>query len=73
MSDLLEQVQFVVNADGEQQAVLLNISTWREIVTRLQLLEDEEDAAELEAARSEDDDLIPWDQVKSDFHTAHNV
>lgn len=73
MNDLVEQVQFVVNADGEQQAVLLSISTWRDILARLEQLEDEQDAADLAAARAEDDELIPWDQVKSELHAARNV
>ena len=73
MNDLVEQVQFVVNADGEQQAVLLSISAWRDILARLEQLEDEQDAADLAAARAEDDELIPWGQVKSELQATRDV
>ena len=37
----------------------------------LELLEDLEDAAEMEQAQHEDDELVPWEQVVADYRTSH--
>jgi PHD/YefM family antitoxin component YafN of YafNO toxin-antitoxin module len=61
---LLDSVQFVVDSDGHKSAVLVNLDVWEQILT---LLEDLEDAEEIRRARGEDEETIPWKQVKADL------
>ena len=61
---LLDSVQFVVDSDGHKSAVLVNLDVWEQILT---LLEDLEDAEEVRRARGEDEETIPWKQVKADL------
>ena len=61
---LLDSVQFVVDSDGHKSAVLVNLDVWEQI---LALLEDLEDAEEIRRARGEDEETIPWKQVKADL------
>lgn len=61
---LLQSVQFVVDADGHRSAVLVNLDLWEQILT---LLEDLEDAEEIRSAPEEDEETIPWEQVKADL------
>jgi hypothetical protein len=65
ISDLLSSVKFVVDPNGQQSAVVVDIEVWEEIVT---LLEEAEDADEMKKARSVQEELIPWDTVKKDFN-----
>lgn len=60
----LQSVQFVVDSDGHKSAVLVNLDVWEQILT---LLEDLEDAEEIRRAREEDEEIIPWEQVKADL------
>jgi hypothetical protein len=68
VTELLQSVQFVVDHEGKRKAVQVDLETWEEL---LDLLEDLEDAAEMEQARDEDDELIPWEQVVADYQTGH--
>ncbi len=61
ISDLITKTQYVIDSQGEKQAVLIDLSVWAEIVA---LLEDLEDAAEMEQLRLEDDEAVPWEQAK---------
>jgi hypothetical protein len=61
---LLDSVQFVVDSDGHKSAVLVNLDVWEQI---LALLEDLEDAEEIRRVRGEDEETIPWKQVKADL------
>ena len=61
---LLSSVQFVVDSDGHKSAFLVNLDVWEQILT---LLEDLEDAEEIRRAREEDEETIPWEQVKADL------
>lgn len=70
IAQMLDTVQFVIDGAGERRAVLLDIAMWEDI---LRLLEDLEDAEELRRAVEEDDEVIPWEQVKADYLAAHNV
>ncbi|MFB2921602.1 hypothetical protein [Aerosakkonema funiforme] len=45
---LLEKVQFVVDAEGNKSAVQLSVELWEELLT---ILEDLEDAEEIRLAR----------------------
>ena len=66
MSDmtLRQSVRFVVDSDGHKSAVLVNLDVWEQI---LALLEDLEDAEEIRQARDEDEETIPWEQVKAEL------
>ena len=57
VTDILGSVKFVVNPDGHQSAVVVDLDVWEQIVT---LLEDAEDAEEIEKARSIKEDVIAW-------------
>lgn len=72
VSETLTEVKFVVGADGQPTAALLDIEIWRTVVA---LLEEAEDQGVLRSylvrrrnARSpEDFGLIPWEQVEAEL------
>jgi len=57
VADILNSVKFVVDPNGQQSAVMVDMDVWEQIVT---LLEDVEDAEEIEKARSVKEETIPW-------------
>lgn len=59
--ELLETIQFVVDAQGNKKAVLFDLAVWEELLT---LLEDSEDAAEIRRLREAAEEAIPWEQAK---------
>jgi hypothetical protein len=61
---LLRSVQYVVDSDGHTSAVLVDLDVWEQILT---LLEDLEDAEEMRRTREEEEETIPWEQVKVDL------
>jgi hypothetical protein len=66
--EIFKSVRYVVNRDGQETAVQLDLAAWRALVA---LLEDLEDAAELKRARQEDDILVDWEEVVADYLKAH--
>ncbi|MFN8455652.1 MAG: hypothetical protein U0401_13465 [Anaerolineae bacterium] len=68
LAELLASVEFLVDADGKKKAAVVEWPMWEELLT---LLEDLEDAEELRQARQEDDELIPWEQVKAKYLVTH--
>jgi len=64
VSDILNSVKFVVDPDGQQSAVVVDLEVWEQIVT---LLEDAEDAEEIKKARSAKEETIPWKNAKRDL------
>ena len=68
LTELMNSIQFVVDSAGNRTAVQLDLAIWEELIT---LLEDLEDAADLQQARQEADDLIPWEQVVSEYQATH--
>lgn len=64
IADILKSVKFVVNPDGHQSAVVVDMAVWEQIVT---LLEDLEDAEDVKKARSIKEETIPWKTVKKDL------
>ncbi len=68
VTELLKSARFVVGADGEKQAVILDVAVWEELVT---MMEDLEDAEEMQQARQVDEDLISWEQVQAEYKAAH--
>ena len=67
LSDLEISVERITDAEGKPK-VILDQALWEEI---LSLLEDLEDAEELKRARQEEDESIPWEEVKVKYLTAH--
>jgi hypothetical protein len=59
--DLMERVRFVVDPQGTQSAVLLNVEDWDQLLI---LLEDLEDAEEIQQIRKNEEEEIPWEQAK---------
>ncbi len=68
IAEIMKTAQFVVDSDGNRKAVQLDLVVWEELIT---LLEDIEDAEEMAQARQEEDELIPWEQVISDYKATH--
>lgn len=52
----------------QRRRVLLDLEVWEQIVS---LLEDLEDAEEMRRALQEEDDLVPWEDVKANYWAAH--
>lgn len=64
VADILNSVKFVVDPNGQQSAVVVDMEVWEQIVT---LLEDLEDAEEIRKARSVKEENIPWKKAKKDL------
>jgi len=64
IAEILGSVKFVVEPDGHQSAVMVDLAVWEQIVT---LLEDAEDADEMKRARSVKEDTIPWRTAKKEL------
>jgi len=64
IQEIVESAQIVIDAHGTKKAVLLDFALWEEI---LELLEDLEDAAEIERLRREDEEEISWEQAKREL------
>ena len=56
--------RIIIMSGGKPKAAIISL-------TELELLEDMLDAAELQEARQEDDTVIPWEQLKAEYVTAH--
>ena len=64
VADILKSIKFVVNTNGQQSAVVIDLDTWEQIVT---LLEDAEDAEEIKQARTIKEETIPWQDAKKEL------
>jgi len=64
--EMLQTAQFVVDAQGNKKAVLLDYKVWEELLT---LLEDWEDAEEIRRLREAGEEAIPWEQAKAELRT----
>lgn len=60
LTELVKSVEFLVDAEGNKKAAVLEWSTWQEIVTLLEQLEDQESEAEQrwDAAFASSPDLL---------------
>jgi hypothetical protein len=65
--DVLGKAQFVVDAHGARQAVLVEYRLWEEMLT---LLEDREDGEEIRRLREAEEEAIPWEQAKAELRAA---
>ncbi|MFA5872679.1 MAG: hypothetical protein WC832_01820 [Anaerolineales bacterium] len=64
VAEILKSVKFVVNPNGQQSAVLLDLNLWEQILT---ILEDAEDADEMKQTRAIKEDKIPWNIAKKEL------
>ena len=64
IQEIVESAQIVIDANGTKKVILLDFALWEEI---LELLEDLEDAAEIERLRREDEEEISWEQAKTEL------
>jgi hypothetical protein len=64
IQEIVESAQIVIDANGTKKAILLDFALWEEI---LELLEDLEDAAEIERLRGADEEEISWEQAKTEL------
>lgn len=65
VADILNSVKFVVDPNGQQSAVMVDMNVWEQIVT---LLEDAEAAEDIKKARSVSEETIPWKTAKKDLN-----
>jgi hypothetical protein len=65
---LLQSVQYVVDESGMRKSVLLDYNVWEDILT---VLEDLDDAQELEHAKLEHDDTLTMKDVLARYTAAH--
>ncbi len=64
VTELLEAAQFLVDANGNKKAVMLDFTIWEELLT---LLEDLEDAEEIRRLREAGEEAVPWEQAKAEL------
>ena len=67
VTELLQTVQFLVDANGKKKAVFFDLALWEEL---LALLEDLEDAEEIGRLREAKEEAIPWAQAKAELRVA---
>ena len=68
--EILDSVQYVVDSQGQQTAVQLDLASWEALRG---ILEDLEDIAEIELARQEREETVPWETVLEEYALRHNV
>ena len=64
--EMLQTAEFVVDAQGNKKAILLDYEIWEELLT---LLEDWEDAEEIRRLREAEEEAVPWAQAKAELRT----
>jgi PHD/YefM family antitoxin component YafN of YafNO toxin-antitoxin module len=64
VTEILQNIQFVVDVGGNKKAVLLDYSLWEELLTQL---EDLEDAEEIRRLREAEEEVISWEQTKGEL------
>jgi hypothetical protein len=63
-TQLLEKIQIVVDAKGNESAISLNLEDWEQL---LMLLEEVEDANDILQAKQENEETIFWEQAKAEL------
>jgi len=58
--ELLQQVKFIVDSEGNQSGVLLSMEVWEKLLTLVKNIEDE---ALLQPSKTKEE-IIPWEQLK---------
>jgi len=64
IAEILNSVKFVVEPDGHQSAVVVDLNVWEQIIL---LLEDAEDAEEMKQACAVKEETIPWKTAKKEL------
>jgi hypothetical protein len=64
VTELLQTARFVVDAEGNKKAVMVDYDIWEEL---LSILEDWEDAQEIKQLRVLKEEAIPWGQAKDEL------
>ena len=64
VTELLQSARFVVDAEGNKKAVIVDYDIWEELLT---ILEDLEDAQEIKQLRVLKEEAIPWGQAKEEI------
>jgi hypothetical protein len=64
VTELLQEAQFLVDANGNKKAVVFDFVIWEGLLT---LLEDLEDAEEIRHLREAGEEAIPWAQAKAEL------
>ena len=64
VTELLQTVQFLVDNDGNKKAAVLDYAVWEELLT---LLEDIEDAEEIQHLREVEEETLFWEQAKAEL------
>ncbi len=63
-TQLLEKIQIVVDAKGNQSTISLNLEDWEQLLI---LLEEVEDANDILQAKQENEQTISWEQAKAEL------
>jgi hypothetical protein len=63
-TEVLQAAQFIVDAAGNKRAVVLDYRIWEHLVT---MLENLEDAEEIQYLRDLGEEVIPWEQAKAEL------
>ena len=64
VTEMLNKAEFLVDDNGNKKAVVLDMALWREL---LQMLEDLEDAAEIQQLRDAREETVDWQQAKNEL------
>ncbi len=64
ITDVLDKAEFLIDDKGNKKAVVLDMALWQEL---LDLLQDVEDANEIQRLRELGDETVDWTQAKSDL------
>jgi hypothetical protein len=62
--ELIAKTEFLVDAEGKKKAVVVEIELWEELIA---LLEDVEDAAEIQHMRDAGEETVDWQQAKNEL------
>jgi len=64
VAEILKSIKFVVNPNGQQSAVMVDMNLWEQILT---ILKDAEDPDEMRQARTIKEDKISWNITKKEL------
>ena len=64
--ELLGNVELVVDKEGRRKAVLIDYSSWEELLDWIEAMEV---SAEIEASRTSGEKTVPWEEAKAELHS----
>ncbi len=64
VQELLANVELVVDGQGRRKAVIIDNSTWEDLLDWIEMMED---SAEIEASRTSGEETIPWEEAKAEL------